>query len=115
MSEGAPPTPPLARIRAALASRGVRPTRKYGQNFLTDPGLLERIVDDAGVGDGDEAEVHCVARLELGGGEGPDVGAIAAALHRGSDLGRVRRIMGIAGQPAIAVLNMRPQKQAVRR
>ena len=38
------------RIRAALNALGVRPSRELGQNFLTDPGALETIIEAAGLG-----------------------------------------------------------------
>jgi len=41
------------RIRAALRSLGVRPTREMGQNFLTDASALETIVATAGLAPND--------------------------------------------------------------
>src|SRR5688572_8084311 len=37
----------LARIRAALRTLDVRPSRDMGQNFLLDAGILQKIVDAA--------------------------------------------------------------------
>jgi 16S rRNA (adenine1518-N6/adenine1519-N6)-dimethyltransferase len=36
-------------LREVLAARGVRPTRRHGQHFLTDPQAVDAIVRDAGV------------------------------------------------------------------
>ena len=43
--------PPVnrARLRAALASAGAAPRRRWGQNFLLDQGLLAAIVAGAGI------------------------------------------------------------------
>ena len=41
------PTPPAA--SATLKKYGLRPDKSLGQNFLTDPAILERISDIAGV------------------------------------------------------------------
>lgn len=63
--------PTLRQIRAAMAAGGSAPTRRFGQNFLTDAALLQRIVADAEVGEGDLV-------LEVG----PGPGALTAALLR---------------------------------
>jgi 16S rRNA (adenine1518-N6/adenine1519-N6)-dimethyltransferase len=55
--------PTLPRIRAALEARGLRPDRRFGQNFLTDARLLGQLVDAAEVGPGD-------AVVEVGPGPG---------------------------------------------
>ncbi len=48
---------PIPRTRSALApllaARGLRATRRLGQNFLVDPALADALVDDAGVTQGD--------------------------------------------------------------
>lgn len=72
MNDPSVPTPEIPRlsdIRGALSARGVRPSRRFGQNFLTDPALLKRIVSDADVRPGDVV-------LEVG----PGPGALTAAL-----------------------------------
>ena len=56
-----PPT--LGRIRALLRERGLRPRRGLGQNFLTDPAMLERIVRAADLAPGERV-------LEVGPGPG---------------------------------------------
>ena len=40
-------------LREALEARGIRPRRRHGQNFLTDPQAVDAIVRDAGVVPGD--------------------------------------------------------------
>lgn len=42
-----------AHIRDLLERTGARPTKKLGQNFVTDPGTVRRIVRTAGVNPGD--------------------------------------------------------------
>lgn len=50
-------------LRALLEVHGLRPNARFGQNFLVDPALLQRIPDDAGVEAGDHV-------LEVGPGAG---------------------------------------------
>ncbi len=52
-----------ARMRAVLDRHGVRPVKKYGQNFISDRGILEQIADAAHVGSDDFV-------LEIGPGMG---------------------------------------------
>jgi 16S rRNA (adenine1518-N6/adenine1519-N6)-dimethyltransferase len=56
-------------LQGMLASRGLRPNQRFGQNFLVDPALLQAIPQDAKVQAGD-------AVLEIG----PGAGALTAAL-----------------------------------
>ena len=61
-----------AEIRGLAAELDVRPTKKLGQNFVHDPNTVRRIVELAGVGDGD-------AVLEVGPGLGSlTLGLLAA-------------------------------------
>ncbi|MEM1184351.1 MAG: 16S rRNA (adenine(1518)-N(6)/adenine(1519)-N(6))-dimethyltransferase RsmA [Planctomycetota bacterium] len=53
----------LAEIRALLDEWGLRPKKSLGQNFLIDHNLLGRLVDEAGVAEGDRV-------LEVGPGTG---------------------------------------------
>ena len=53
----------LAELKAALASHGIRPHKRMGQNFLVDANMLKAIARDADVDIGD-----CV--LEIGPGSG---------------------------------------------
>jgi 16S rRNA (adenine1518-N6/adenine1519-N6)-dimethyltransferase len=53
----------LSDIKAMLAERGLRPRRRFGQNFLHDHNLLRRLVDASGAGEGDLV-------LEVGPGTG---------------------------------------------
>ncbi|MDZ4772870.1 MAG: 16S rRNA (adenine(1518)-N(6)/adenine(1519)-N(6))-dimethyltransferase RsmA [Planctomycetota bacterium] len=50
-------------FKAALETRGFRPSRRFGQNFLLDENMVRAIVRDAGVGPGDRV-------LEVGSGCG---------------------------------------------
>ncbi|WP_282958379.1 rRNA adenine N-6-methyltransferase family protein, partial [Amycolatopsis pretoriensis] len=52
-----------AEIRGLAAELDVRPTKKLGQNFVHDPNTVRRIVELAGVGEGDVV-------LEVGPGLG---------------------------------------------
>jgi 16S rRNA (adenine1518-N6/adenine1519-N6)-dimethyltransferase len=53
----------LASIKELLESRGLRPSKALGQNFLIEPAHVMRLVDAAGVGRGDVV-------LEVGPGTG---------------------------------------------
>ncbi len=53
----------LAEIKSLLESRGLRPKRSLGQNFLVDHNLIRKLVDASGVGPGDLV-------LEVGPGTG---------------------------------------------
>lgn len=59
-------------IKELLEAHGVRPKRRLGQNFLSDPNLVERIVRTAGVGPGDRV-------VEVGAGTGTLTRALAAS------------------------------------
>ena len=39
-----------ADIRRIAEEEGISPTKKFGQNFVIDPGTVRRIVREAGVG-----------------------------------------------------------------
>jgi 16S rRNA (adenine1518-N6/adenine1519-N6)-dimethyltransferase len=60
-----------AEIRALLTEFGLRPNQAYGQNFLVDPNVIQRIVRCAAVGK--ESNV-----VEIGGGTGTLTAALAA-------------------------------------
>jgi 16S rRNA (adenine1518-N6/adenine1519-N6)-dimethyltransferase len=61
-----------AAIRAALRALGARPSRRLGQNFLVDPGTLERVAAAAGAREGDLV-------LEVGAGLGGLTERLAAS------------------------------------
>lgn len=66
----------LSEIRALLERAGHPPKKALGQNFLTDHNMIRKLVDDAGVGDGDRV-------LEIG----PGTGALSVELlDRGVNL-----------------------------
>ena len=56
-------------IQLLLKNRGLQPQKGFGQNFLIDPTLPQKLVDAAGVGEADTV-------LEIG----PGIGAITQAL-----------------------------------
>ncbi|MCC7389088.1 MAG: ribosomal RNA small subunit methyltransferase A [Phycisphaerales bacterium] len=74
----------LAEIRDLLASRGLSPLKRFGQNFLIDQNLVRKLVDEAGVTPGELV-------LEVGPGTGTlteellgrGCGVIACELDRG--------------------------------
>lgn len=57
-------------IRARLEAHDIRPTKRLGQNFLTDPNIVDRIIRTAAIGPGDRV-------LEIGAGTGTLTGALA--------------------------------------
>jgi 16S rRNA (adenine1518-N6/adenine1519-N6)-dimethyltransferase len=63
--------PGRAEIVALLAEHGISPSRALGQNFVTDPNLVERVARLAGVGPGDRV-------VEIGAGLGSLTVALAA-------------------------------------
>lgn len=88
--------PTLAAIRAALESQGRGPRRSYGQHFLTDPAVLQRIVDAAAVAPGEVV-------LEVGPGPGV---LTATLINRGArvvaveaDAGMVALLRTLLGDP----------------
>ncbi|MGB5565556.1 MAG: 16S rRNA (adenine(1518)-N(6)/adenine(1519)-N(6))-dimethyltransferase RsmA [Acidimicrobiia bacterium] len=59
-------------VRGLLDDYGLRPNRAYGQNFLVDPNVIQRIVRLAAVGPDSNV-------VEIGGGTGTLTAALAAA------------------------------------
>jgi 16S rRNA (adenine1518-N6/adenine1519-N6)-dimethyltransferase len=78
----------LSEIRALLAERGLRPRRRFGQNFLHDKNQLRRLVDASGACAGDLV-------LEVGPGTGTltealvDAGAEVIASEIDNDLASI--------------------------
>ncbi len=66
----------LSEIKSLLAERGLRPRKRFGQNFLHDQNLLGKLVDAADVQPGD-------LTLEIGPGTGT---LTEALLERGADV-----------------------------
>jgi len=58
-------------LRGLLDEYGLRPNQAYGQNFLVDPNVIQRIVRLAAVGPGSNV-------VEIGGGTGTLTAALAA-------------------------------------
>ncbi|MBM3122152.1 MAG: ribosomal RNA small subunit methyltransferase A [Chloroflexi bacterium] len=65
------PPPAFLDARAVLRRHGLRPDHRLGQNFLTDPGALERVVEAA------ELDPHDTV-LEIGAG----IGTLTSRLAR---------------------------------
>lgn len=59
-----------AEVRSALARHGLDARRSLGQNFVVDPGTVERIAERSGIGPGDRV-------VEVG----PGLGSLTLALH----------------------------------
>lgn len=73
-------------IRTTLDAHGLRPQKKWGQHFLTDPRLLESIADTAEVQAGDTI-------LEIG----PGLGHLTRVLAR-----RARRVVSVEIDASLA-------------
>ncbi len=77
-----------SRVRDALASRGLSPRRRFGQNFMVREDLAERIVE------------HCHLREDEVAVEiGPGAGALTARLAR-----RVRHLVAVEKDAGLAEL-----------
>jgi 16S rRNA (adenine1518-N6/adenine1519-N6)-dimethyltransferase len=76
----------LARVKAALLSRGLAPRRKFGQNFLIQESLAERIVEHAHLREDDIA-------VEIG----PGAGALTLRIAR-----RVRHLVAVEKDAGLA-------------
>ncbi len=76
----------IARLRRALAERGLAPRKRWGQNFLVREDLAERIVDHCRLSEEDVA-------VEIG----PGTGALTARLAA-----RVRTLVAIERDPGLA-------------
>ncbi len=73
-------------IRALVAELGIRPTKKWGQNFVTDPNTVRRIVRSARLSPDDVV-------LEVG----PGLGSLTLAL-----LPHVARVVAVEIDPVLA-------------
>ena len=76
----------LARVKSALLSRGLAPRRKFGQNFLIQESLAERIVEHAHLREDDIA-------VEIG----PGAGALTLRIAR-----RVRHLVAVEKDTGLA-------------
>ncbi len=76
----------IARVKRALAERGLAPRRRFGQNFLVHEELAERIVEHCRLRDDDVA-------VEIGPGAGALTARIAA---------RVRRLVAVEKDAGLA-------------
>lgn len=76
----------LARVKRALAERGLAPRRRFGQNFLVREELAARIVEHARIGDEDVV-------IEIGPGAGALTPGLAA---------RAREVIAVEKDPGLA-------------
>jgi 16S rRNA (adenine1518-N6/adenine1519-N6)-dimethyltransferase len=72
VTETIPSPPPLAELKRLLAERGLRLTRRMGQNFCVDTNAARALVADSGAGQGDVV-------LEVGPGAGHLTSPLLAA------------------------------------
>lgn len=90
-----------ADIRRIAAEAGISPTKKYGQNFVIDPGTVRRIVREAGVWPGDHV-------LEVG----PGLGSLTLALlEAGATVLAVEIDPALAARLPQTVARFMPQAQ----
>lgn len=88
-----------ADIRRIAADAGISPTKKFGQNFVIDPGTVRRIVREAGVGAGDHV-------LEVG----PGLGSLTLAiLETGARLTAVEIDPPVAARLPRTIAEFMPQ------
>ena len=88
-----------ADIRRIAEEEGISPTKKFGQNFVIDPGTVRRIVREAGVGADDTV-------LEVG----PGLGSLALAiLETGATLTAVEIDPPLARRLPTTVAEFMPQ------
>jgi 16S rRNA (adenine1518-N6/adenine1519-N6)-dimethyltransferase len=78
----------VARLKRALAERGLAPRKRFGQNFLVREDIAERIVEHCRLREDDVA-------VEIGPGAGAITGRIAA---------RVRRLIAVEKDAGLAAL-----------
>lgn len=63
------------RLRELLDRHGIKPSKALGQNFVTDPNTIRKVIEVAGIGPTDRV-------LEVGAGAGSlTLGLAAAAIH----------------------------------
>ncbi len=88
-----------ADIRRIAEEEGISPTKKFGQNFVIDPGTVRRIVREAGVGADDTV-------LEVG----PGLGSLTLAiLETGATLTAVEIDPPLARRLPTTVAEFMPQ------
>ena len=92
-----------AEVRRLLTEHGLAPHKTFGQNFVTDPNTVRKIVRDAGVATGDLV-------VEIG----PGLGSLTLALREAGatvvaveiDAGLVRALTTVVGDdPAVRIVH----------
>lgn len=89
--------------KAALKKFNIRPTKSLGQNFLIDNNVIKRIVDAAGIGNGDLV-------IEIGPGLGGMTAELAAKAGRVIAVEIDRHLLPVLGEnlkfcPNVTILN----------
>ncbi len=88
-----------ADIRRIAAEAGIHPTKKFGQNFVIDPGTVRKIVHESGVSAGDTV-------LEVG----PGLGSLTLALlEAGTDVTAIEIDPPLAQRLPNTVMEFMPQ------
>lgn len=87
------------RLRAAFESRGLRPTKALGQNFVIDPNTIRKVVDVAGVASNDRV-------LEIGAGAGSLTLGLAAAAAKVTAIEFDRRLLPVLDEMLAGVGNV---------
>lgn len=88
-----------ADIRRIAAEEGIHPTKKFGQNFVIDPGTVRKIVHESGVSAGDTV-------LEVG----PGLGSLTLALlEAGTDVTAIEIDPPLAQRLPDTVMQFMPQ------
>lgn len=88
-----------ADIRRIAAEAGIHPTKKFGQNFVIDPGTVRKIVQESGVSAGDTV-------LEVG----PGLGSLTLALlEAGTDVTAIEIDPPLAQRLPNTVMEFMPQ------
>lgn len=88
-----------ADIRRIAAEAGIHPTKKFGQNFVIDPGTVRKIVHESGISAGDTV-------LEVG----PGLGSLTLALlEAGTDVTAIEIDPPLAQRLPNTVMEFMPQ------
>lgn len=87
------------RLREALDSHGVRPTKALGQNFVIDPNTIRKVVDVAGLKPTDRV-------LEIGAGAGSLTLGLAAVSEKVTAIEFDRRLLPVLDDMLVGVSNV---------
>jgi 16S rRNA (adenine1518-N6/adenine1519-N6)-dimethyltransferase len=87
------------RLREVLDARGIRPSKALGQNFVTDPNTIRKIVDTARLAPNDRV-------LEIGAGAGSLTLGLAAAAEKVTAVEVDRYLLPVLEETVGAVENI---------